>query len=126
MQLYLLEDFARDMEESVLKIEGASFRSEISAIYGVPRGGLAIALWLSHRLGLPVLVDEADIDSGTLVVDDIADRGYTLSGIKPTFSFTIFYNPNSNFEPDIWLHEKKDEWILFPWETEQSTQEKFS
>ena len=50
---------------------------ELGAVYGLPRGGLPIAVSLSHRLNLPLLMDYYDrkivTDKQILVVDDIAD-----------------------------------------------------
>jgi len=55
---------------------------ELGAVYGLPRGGLPIAVSLSHKLNLPLLMDYYDrkivTDKQILVVDDIADTGNTL------------------------------------------------
>ena len=59
---------------------------ECGAIYGLPRGGLPIAVSLSHKLKLPLLMNYADrklvTDKKILVVDDIADTGNTLKDFQ--------------------------------------------
>ena len=54
----------------------------IGAIYGLPRGGLPIAVSLSHTLNLPLMMNYNDkkivTNKKILVVDDIADTGSTL------------------------------------------------
>jgi len=95
---------------------------DIKTIYGVPRGGRGIELYLSHKTEIPV-VEKEDIDEHTLIVDDLADTGktllkYKLLGCKIA---TIYYHKQSKVIPDVWIYEKKKDWILFPWETEKST-----
>jgi len=94
----------------------------IKNIYGIPRGGLIPAVYLSHLTNLPLTQTYGE---HTLVVDDIADSGKTLkhyqtSGCKTA---TIFYRKESITKPDIWIYEKEKDWILFPWETKESTGE---
>ena len=97
----------------------------LGAVYGLPRGGLPIAVSLSHRLHLPLLMDYYDrkivTDKQILVVDDIADTGQTLntfSKLDGVYIATIHYHQQSTFVPDKWVHEKKDQWIVYPWEKE--------
>ena len=47
-------------------------------IYGIPRGGLVLAVRLSHLLDLPIIIHKTKIGQNTLIVDDIADTGKTL------------------------------------------------
>ena len=41
--------------------------------------------------------------------------------IKDNIIMTLYYHKQSTVIPDYWIHEKKNEWILFPWETVDST-----
>lgn len=84
-------------------------------IYGVPRGGLPLAVILSHHLDLPLLVHPT---AESLVVDDISDKGITLSTIKHKSIATIFSTPWTSSVPDFYMDMKKDKdcWIVFPWE----------
>tara|TARA_Y100001937_G_C7133166_1_gene338599 strand:+ start:2257 stop:2688 length:432 start_codon:yes stop_codon:yes gene_type:complete len=99
---------------------------ELGAVYGLPRGGLPIAVSLSHRLNLPLLMDYYDrkivTDKQILVVDDIADTGETLKDFqnKHNVICTFHYHEQSIVKPDFYCEEKGDKWIVYPWETEDS------
>ena len=98
----------------------------LGAVYGLPRGGLPIAVSLSHRLHLPLLMDYYDrkivTDKKILVVDDIADTGHTLKDFenKHNIICTFHYHKQSIVVPDYWIHEKADKWIVYPWELNDS------
>jgi|TARA_B100001094_G_C18176468_1_gene798166 uncharacterized protein len=92
---------------------------EFSGIWGPPRGGLVPGVILSHKTGLK-LFNEPRVRP-LLVVDDIADTGQTLntfSKLDGVYIATIHYHQQSTFVPDKWVHEKKDQWIVYPWEKE--------
>ena len=99
---------------------------EVGAIYGLPRGGLPIAVSLSHMLDLPILMNYYDRKLVTkkkiLVVDDIADTGHTLKSFETPHNVicTIHYHQDSITRPDFFCSEKGDDWIVYPWETEDS------
>ena len=101
-------------------------KEEIGAIYGLPRGGLPIAVSLSHSLGLPLLMNYYDRKVVTrkkiLVVDDIADTGHTLKDFDSPHNIicTMHYHQDSITRPDFFCSEKGDDWIVYPWETEDS------
>ena len=90
---------------------------KFSGIYGIPRGGLCLAVALSHKLKL-TLISEPIKDS--LIVDDIYETGITLNnfkGIEGALFFVLF----SKIKPTWWntVHmSKKKEWIVFPWEND--------
>jgi len=102
------------------KIAQKSKGYDIESIYGIPRGGQVLAVYLSHLTGLPV-IKEKDIKEKTLIIDDIADTGETLVKFKDYIIATIYYHKQSKIEPDIWIYKKKDAWIKFPWETDATT-----
>lgn len=101
-------------------------KEEIGAIYGLPRGGLPIAVSLSHSLGLPLLMNYYDRKVVTrkkiLVVDDIADTGHTLKDFDSPHNIicTMHYHQDSIVRPEFFCYEKGDDWIVYPWETEDS------
>ena len=78
------------------------YGEDINSIYGCPRGGLIPAVMLSHKLGLPLIIDESKITEWTLIVDDICDTGETFRKMyRSTLSnyyssFTIEKDANSN------------------------------
>ena len=84
-------------------------------VYGFPRGGLCLAVALSHSLGIPV-IDEPKNNS--LIVDDIYDTGFTLEKIK-NLKGSESYVWVSRKKPTWWnayKYTKDKEWIIFPWE----------
>lgn len=92
---------------------------KFSGVYGLPRGGLVLAVMLSHRLRIPLLLAPCE---SCLIVDDIADTGISLQhyGIDKTkkqyYIATMYYHKQSKVLPDFYVYEKTDNWIKFPWE----------
>lgn len=110
----------------VEKIKNCDFAKghELKYIYGIPKGGLPIAVHLAHHLGL-YLIDNKPMFSekirtfgykNILVVDDVADTGKTLEEYSMFTSATLFYKKQSTIEPTFYV-ETTDKWIVFPWET---------
>ncbi len=85
----------------------------IKGVYGVPRGGVPVAILLAHQLNLPV-VDCPD--ETTLVVDDITDSGKTLSTFKNNHTVTLFISKTCKKRPTFY-GEVATGWVEFPWET---------
>jgi len=104
--LIMVHELANKIKESEIKF---------SSLFGVPRGGLVVAVYLSHLLDIPVTIHS--IDDETLIVDDISDTGKTLSGFKhENYIATLHYKKGSIVEPAFWVRKKKDKWIVYPWE----------
>jgi hypoxanthine phosphoribosyltransferase len=98
------------------QLQNLILEEEITSIYAIPRGGLCLGVMLSHKLKLP-LVMECQV--GSLIVDDISDTGKTLEQFKPEHQVaTMFWHKQTVTPPDFTLYEKKDAWIVFPWERE--------
>ena len=100
--------------------------NQYEGIYAIPRGGLIIGVMMSHKLGLP-MIDRLQSYYGKkfLIVDDIADTGKTLEKMKAevykeAHTATIHYHKQSSVEPSFWVEEKGDDWIVYPWEQEDS------
>ena len=94
---------------------------ECTHIYGLHRGGYIPAVMLSHRLGLPLLKELSPSNQDkVLVVDDIADTGETLENtcveLLNEVIFTLHKHERSSIEPDFYVFEKGDDWIVYPWE----------
>jgi hypoxanthine phosphoribosyltransferase len=112
---YLCECLAEGIRNS-----GLNFRD----IYGVPRGGLCLAVKLSHMLDIPLLMDVDDIDSETLTVDDLTDSGKQLRAhhrFCECKTATLYHSKDSIYEPDFWVKYKPEGWVQFPWETKETT-----
>jgi len=99
------------------------------AITGIPRGGLIPAILLAYKLDIPYITLEQaqELLPGRrrriLLVDDIADSGYTLLDAN-YFGFitaTLAKRHTSKFNPDfIGCTISNDDWIIFPWESTDS------
>ena len=94
---------------------------KFSGIYGVPRGGLCLAVALSHKLKINLI---SEPKKNSLIVDDVYETGITLNTFKD-IEGAMFYVLFSKTKPK-WLNSvfisKKSEWIVFPWENTLSTQ----
>ena len=93
---------------------------ELSGIYGIPRGGLCLAVALSHKLDIPLIQKPL---KNSLIVDDVFETGYTLSKFK-NIEGANFFVLISKKKPIWWrtvnLTDKK-EWIVFPWENKNNS-----
>ena len=104
-----------EFDECVYSIHKKCKNKKFEGVYGFPRGGLCLAVALSHSLDLPLLEGPKN---NTLIVDDIYDTGHTLEKTKHI----------KGSETHVWISKKqptwwntykfiKDkEWIVFPWE----------
>lgn len=92
-----------------------------SGVYGLPRGGLIFATWLSYKLDLPLLSHAA---KDCIIIDDIADTGRSLyhfidnrTQFNKYYITTMYYVNDSLVKPDFYYKEKKvDDWIVYPYE----------
>lgn len=107
------DGFDRAVSLLAASLEGRSF----TGIYGFPRGGLPLAVALSHRLDLPLL---PDITTGCLVVDDICDSGRTLlSAMKHQpagFAVWVAKSFPDGLDLIAATLDESESWIVFPWE----------
>ena len=87
-----------EFDECIYSIYTQCKNKKFDGVYGFPRGGLCLAVALSHSLELPLL-DEPKNNS--LIVDDIYDTGYTLEKIK--------YLKGS--ETHVWVSKKKTDLV---------------
>ena len=94
---------------------------QFSGIYGVPRGGLCLAVALSHKLKINLI---SEPKKNSLIVDDVYETGITLNTFKD-IEGAMFYVLFSKTKPK-WLNSvfisNKSEWIVFPWENTLRTQ----
>ena len=115
---YSYSQFAKDID--ALAKELNQFKPFIKKIYGIPRGGLMVAVALSHKLDIPVEISKDKIDKGTLIVDEISDSGDTLEklleGKKYYRIATLWSTVETKMKPDFFCNLKKKAWIQFPWE----------
>lgn len=114
---YTWQSFDKDIEilsRKVLQIP------DMKNIYGIPRGGMIVAVALSNRTELPLIDDERKISQRTVIVDDIVDSGKTMKKLLrvPELYTTasLFKGNKSEFEPTLYLNIKRKEWVIMPWE----------
>jgi hypoxanthine phosphoribosyltransferase len=102
----MIDKLAIKIKKSGIKFDG---------IFGIPRGGLPLAVILSYKMDIPVLLYPT---KNTLVVDDISDNGYTLQRMKNKKIATIYSTDWTITKPDWFVEMKrsKDDWLVFPWE----------
>ena len=132
------KDIASMLDTIVSKMKLDNYEPE--AIVGLNRGGLQIAVMLSHYFDVPCipvkasLRDHASWDTSIpggkyLVIDDICDEGGTLEGLADDYDdeegvevkyAVLHYNTPASFEPDYWAEEIDKGinpcWIVYPWE----------
>ena len=89
----------------------------IDSVMGLPRGGLIPAVLISHQLGLPFVLHPG---KNTIVVDDINDTGHTLSKAPGAYWAVLHNKPTSKFKDCIYAKEVGDQWLVYPWEREDS------
>ena len=104
-----------DFDKSVEHIAKKCSFLEFSGIYGIPRGGLCLAVALSHKLKINLI---SEPKKNSLIVDDVYETGITLNTFKD-IEGAMFFVLFSKIKPTWWntVHiSKEKEWIIFPWE----------
>jgi hypoxanthine phosphoribosyltransferase len=104
-----------DFDQAVNTIVDRVAAQQFTGIHGIPRGGLVLAVALSHRLDQPLLPLP---QPGCLLVDDVYETGLTLAPYRELVDCTTVVWV-SKAKPQWWQAvEVTDsrEWIVFPWE----------
>ena len=104
-----------DFDKSVVHIANKCKSLEFSGIYGVPRGGLCLAVALSHKLKINLISKPI---KNSLIVDDVYETGITLNTFKDiegAMFFVLFSKVKPKWWNTVFLSEKS-KWIVFPWE----------
>ena len=108
-------EFDKSVEYIAYKCKFLNF----AGIYGIPRGGLCLAVALSHKLNLNLISEPI---KNSLIVDDVYETGFTLSPLR-SIEGTMFFVLFSKKEPTWWntvnISQEK-EWIVFPWENNEN------
>ena len=104
-----------EFDKSVNHIADKCKFLDFSGIYGVPRGGLCLAVALSHKLKIELISEPI---KNSLIVDDVYETGLTLTTFKD-IEGAMFFVLFSKIKPTWWntvFISKKSQWIVFPWE----------
>ncbi len=110
----------QEFDKSVQYIANKCKNLEFDGIYGIPRGGLCLAVALSHKLKVKLISEPIN---NSLIVDDVYETGFTLNPLR-NVEGAMFFVLFSKKEPTWWnavnISQKK-EWIIFPWENIDNT-----
>ena len=104
-----------EFDKSVEQIAKKCRFQEFSGIFGVPRGGLCLAVALSHKLKIELISEPI---KNSLIVDDVYETGITLTtfkNIEGAMFFVLFSKINRTWCNTVHI-SKKSQWIVFPWE----------
>ena len=118
MKIYGLKEFNSDVEILANKID----KNKYTSLYGVPRGGIVVALALSKALGIPL--SEKPFSFGKeeknlfcLVVDDLVDSGETRLRYSDHDFAVLHLKEEAKSLPTYYASkEKQREWIEYFWE----------
>lgn len=93
------------------------------SFYPIPRGGMVLAVALSHRFGKPIVDRPTKM---SILVDDIADSGKTLNSIRLRYPYPAFvlarrYTCKQNAITAA-LEIDNDDWLCFPWENKSKVE----
>ena len=105
----------KEFDQCIFSISNQCKGKNFEGVYGFPRGGLCLAVALSHSLGLPLLNEPRN---NSLIIDDIYDTGYTLESVRHLKGSETHVWVTKT-EPKWWNAYKYiegKEWIVFPWE----------
>ena len=100
-----------EFDKSVEQIANKCRFKKFSGIYGVPRGGLCLAVALSHKLKIELISEPI---KNSLIVDDVYETGLTLTTFKD-IEGAMFFVLFSKIKPTWWntvFISKKSQWIV--------------
>ncbi|MDP2750287.1 MAG: helix-turn-helix domain-containing protein [Nanoarchaeota archaeon] len=106
----------------ILESKTSRLSKLIDNVYGLPRGGLPIAVHFSHYFNKPLITDPNKITKRTLICDDILDSGNSIikligeKNAKKYMTVSLYYRLSSKVKPTEYAAIAKDEWIIFPYE----------
>ena len=105
----------QQFDDAVARLAERFAHEPVHGVYGIPRGGLCLAVALSHAMGQPFLLAP---QPGCLVVDEVVETGQTLEGVRQQCPDAVFAVWVSKQPPKWWEAVEvtaSDEWIVFPW-----------
>jgi len=106
--------FLKSLDILITKIR----QKKYDGLYPIPRGGLILGLFLSHRLRMPI-VDK--ITNDTLIVDDICDSGNTLNKYPNNDKVVLVTKVTGAINIKNMFYDivcKDNEWVRFFWEVD--------
>ncbi len=116
-QIYTWDEFDDDVWKIIDWIK--ENKKSYNGVFGIPRGGLVLAISLSHELDIPLLL--GGVNEKSLVVDDVADSG---NAIRPYMErskcdvITLHRSKHCQLNPTFWVNNSKN-WVVYPWEKQK-------
>jgi hypoxanthine phosphoribosyltransferase len=122
--VFTYEDFSKSIDFIVKKVKESGKKYEY--IYAIPRGGLIVGLYLSHRLNIPLAdfeTEEEALEHNLLIVDDIQDTNKTLSKYKHyKWDKAVLISKMKGYKKDSKVITRKiiqdNVWVKFMWEVD--------
>lgn len=112
-QIITWEQYHKDVKTLVRKIKYS--KKKFKHIYGIPRGGLVLAVHLSHLLNKPLVMNYKKYKQ-VLIVDDVSDTGHTLQPYKRTHWIATLYKKDHTKTEPTFFARVINKWIIYPWE----------
>lgn len=107
----LLEDIDTLIEQ--IKTNGNALKI-YDNVYGIPRGGVPVAVLVAKALNLPLIDNPSLADFHTLVVDDLIDSGKTRSLFPDSDLAVLYRKPHSPVTP--YCVKEYADWVELPYE----------
>jgi hypoxanthine phosphoribosyltransferase len=128
MLTYTYDEFLQDVKQSAAVLREQL--PEVCYVYGVPRGGLVFAVYLSHFAGYRMLPPNYILShdfprTKVIVVDDICDTGATIQDFDNLgyMTMTLHYKLRACAVPTFFAHVVDDEeWVTYPWENSEKAE----
>lgn len=106
-------DIQTEVERLTQRLTGMS--NGITHVYGIPQGGVPVALLVAQATGL--LITDQPAPGRTLIVDDLVDTGTTMRTYREQgyLCEALYRKPHSpqDLAPDA---TQVEAWLAFPWE----------
>lgn len=120
MIIYTPKDFNGDLNLLIPQLVTPKANDRFRRVYGVPRGGVPVAVALSERMEIPLTTDPST--PKTLIVDDLVDSGATMAKY-PGVPFACLHVKPHSPKPEFFAREIPNEWIHYFWEAEEKPAE---
>lgn len=120
MITYTPEDFKSDLNLLIPQLVTPKWNDHFRKVYGVPRGGVPVAVALSERMEIPLTTNP--YEPKTLIVDDLVDSGATMAKY-PGVPFACLHVKPHSPKPEFFAREIPNEWIHYFWEAEEKPAE---
>jgi len=115
MIVYNANNFISDIKVLADKIKKTN---KYDWIYGIPRGGVNVAIALSQEIGIP-LISDIGLAGRTLIADDIIDSGKIRMAYSEFDFASLHLKPHADIISALgktYFVNKTDDWIHYFWE----------